>query len=146
MNENELISKNIGLIIQLAKSFNPSNVTQLDEYIQLGRIGFLKALRNHDPKRGALSTIAWHYIRWEILGEIKKEKHMSPLLMELESKQYNELQELLPSTLTNIERSIIQLRIEGFNLREIGQLHNKPRYWADKLYKSASRKIKRANK
>jgi len=149
MTEGDLIRKNMGLIIKLAHSFNPANSTQLDDYIQLGRIGFLKALRKHNPERGALSTLAWHYIRWEIIGHINREKVTPlPLLEEpgLINDKHTKLTELFPSTLTNHERNIIQLRAEGFSFKAISTLHNQTRYWANKHYKSAVRKIKCANK
>jgi len=154
--ENDLIGKNIGLIIKLARSFNPANSTQLDDYIQLGRIGFLKAIRKHDSTRGQLSTLAWHYIRWEIIRYINKEQiNPLPLLEEPrlvdhyecigDKDKFKVLTELLPNTLTNNERSIIQLRAEGFTFAAIGTLHNQTRYWANKHYKLAVKKIKVAN-
>ena len=54
-----LLNENMGLVVSLAQSFKPRCSLELDEYIQSGRIGLWKAINKHDPKKGALSTIAW---------------------------------------------------------------------------------------
>ena len=64
----------MGLVVSLARSFNPLNPIELDNYIQSGRIGLWKAIQKHDPKKGKLTTIAWNHIRWEIIRYIKKNK------------------------------------------------------------------------
>jgi RNA polymerase sigma factor (sigma-70 family) len=145
--EDEHLSKNIGLIIKLAKSFNPTDTTQLDEYIQLGRIGFLKALRHHDPKRGKLSTLAWMCIRQEILRHIKQDqKHNAASLNNdiPEDKVLVDIHHYLPSSLTPDERRILILRSEGCTFKEIGQqTGGHTRIWINKRYKSAINKVKK---
>ena len=61
--EQQLILENMGLVVSLARSFNPKNNQELEEYIQSGRIGLWKAIKKYDPDRGALSTIAWNSFR-----------------------------------------------------------------------------------
>lgn len=156
MLEDDAISKNLGLIIKLARSFKPSNATELEEYIQLGRIGFLKAFRKYDPDRGALSTMAWHYIRWEIIQHLNKQrKHKVKKDIEEPSDTTDEkitsmdcenLWEFLPSNLNDKEKNIVELKLQGHTYKEIGQKLNYTQHWISKLYKSAIKKIKYANK
>jgi len=67
----DLIEKNMGLVVSVVNSFNPKSNTEKEDYIQAGRIGLWKALEKHDPEKSALSTFAWNPIRWEIIKEIK---------------------------------------------------------------------------
>ena len=48
--EQQLILENMGLVVSLARSFNPKNNQELEEYIQSGRIGLWKAIKKYDDK------------------------------------------------------------------------------------------------
>ena len=59
--EEELIHDHYGLVVSQALYFlNDSN---FDDYIQVGLIGLLKAIREHDPERSKFSTFATVCIR-----------------------------------------------------------------------------------
>ena len=45
----DLIEKNMGLVVSVVNSFKPQNYTERDDYIQAGRIGLWKALRKYNP-------------------------------------------------------------------------------------------------
>lgn len=160
--EQQLILENMGLVVSLARSFNPKNNQELEEYIQSGRIGLWKAIKKHDPDRGALSTIAWNYIRWEIirtLPDSKKAKSTNlkqvcftdisepsfPLAEYYDNSVRQRIQDLLPSSLTEQEHTLIMLKIDGFTMNEIGKHFGKSRVWAHTVYKKAFEKIKEAN-
>ena len=68
--EQQLILDNMGLVVSLARSFSPRNQQELEEYIQSGRIGLWRAVKNYNSSKGALSTLAWNYIRWEIIRNL----------------------------------------------------------------------------
>jgi len=144
--EERLVKENLGLVVHIAKSFNPPNHTELDEYIQSGRIGLLKAIRSYDELISKLSTYAWKYIGWEILNYIRQNKrphHDTP--DEIAEKHHDNLWEFLPDNLDSKELSILQLRCDGHTFNEIGQKYDTTSYWASKVYKSALKKITRAN-
>ena len=145
--EEQLVQDNLGLVVSLAKSFNPPNVTELDEYIQLGRIGLMKAIRVHDPKRSAVSTLAWYYIRWEIMRYLNKKHHPTLELLEEPACNHTDtLWEYIPTTLNEKEYTVVKLKSEGYTFREIGEkLGGYTRGWANRLYTSATNKIKKAN-
>ena len=64
----DLIEKNMGLVVSVVNSFKPRNQTEREDYVQAGRIGLWKALKKYDRSKGAvLSTYAWNPIRWEII-------------------------------------------------------------------------------
>ena len=148
--EEELINQNMGLIISRAKMFKPFNSDMLDEYIQIGRIGLLKAIRTHDPNKGSLSTLAWNHIGWEIMRELNKKKREVPTEKLLRDYAHYTpkapLWEILPDTLSEKELRVIEYRQQGLTFKEIGyELGDFTRGWAQKLFKSAVEKIREAN-
>ena len=78
--QGQLVSDNMALVVFLAKSLRPPNATEFDEYVQLGSIGLWKAIKKHEPKRSKLSTMAWNYIRWEIIRYIDKREKYNKLV------------------------------------------------------------------
>ena len=160
--EQQLILDNMGLVVSLARSFNPKNNQELEEYIQSGRIGLWKAIKKHDSSKGALSTIAWNYIRWEIIRSLPDSKKMKQKSLKqvcftdisdsnfalAEYSGYStreEIQEMLPERLTAQERTLIMLKVDGYTMNEIGCYFGKSRVWAHTVYRKACDKIKEAN-
>ena len=77
----ELIEKNMGLVLSIVNKFNPKNSTEKDAYIQAGRIGLWKALTKYSKNGGSkFSPYAWNPIRWEIIKEIRSSKTKTPNL------------------------------------------------------------------
>ena len=127
----DLIEKNMGLVISVVNKFSPKNQTERDEYTQAGRIGLWKALKKFKPEMGTkFSPYAWKPIRWEIIKEIRSQKNKRHLpvndaafaqqeAMLLHYTSQESFWEIVPSTLTESERSIVELRLEGYTLKEI---------------------------
>jgi RNA polymerase sigma factor (sigma-70 family) len=144
-----VIEQNMGLVVSLAKSFRPRTEDELEEFVQLGRIGLWKAYKKHDPSRAAFSTNAWHHVRWEIMRHLSKKK---PLLQLDDSVQFEDnrstesLWEYLPDTLTDRERQVIQLRLDGHTFIDIGKQMGYSRGWANITYRTALKKITDASK
>ena len=145
-----LIEENMGLVVKLAKTFNPKNEDELEEYIQLGRIGLWKAMQKYDGTRAKFSTYAWRPIRWEILRYLSKKKRPEAQLDEtfdVEDRSVDiQLWEVLPEHLTSNEIKVLELKLEGKNFVEIGKDMGKSRGWANNIYKTAIEKILDANK
>ena len=144
----QLIEDHMGLVVKLAKSFKPQSPEQLDEYIQVGRIGLWKAILKRDPTRGALSTIAWICIRNELLRHVKW-LNRGPASYEVIEHSYNTepaIWEVLPGHLLNEkEVKVVELRYEGHTFKEIGEMCGYTKNWAHKCWTQAVRKIKQAN-
>ena len=118
----DLVEENMGLVISIVNRFNPKNLTEREDYIQAGRIGLWKALEKFCEDRGTkFSPYAWNPIRWEIIKEI------------------------VPSTLTQEEKRIISLRLEGNNFKDISSQLNLSRSSVKKLFNSAVKKIRDNN-
>ena len=160
--DEQLILANMGLVVSLARSFKPKDALELDDYIQSGRIGLWKAIQKHNPKRGALSTIAWYYIRWEIIRNMPKSRRLKEQELKFvnftdlsyaaiapgktEGKNYEMiLGELEPNNLTAKERRVLRLRICGYTMQEIGEHFGHSRGWANEKFKSATKKVRDAN-
>jgi RNA polymerase sigma factor (sigma-70 family) len=150
-----ILLENMGLVVSLAHSFKPRNALEVDEYIQSGRIGLWKAIKKHDPEKGALSTIAWYYIRWEIIrgmgGSSGKKRPNVKCFTDVSSDFYkivddkkalNMLSEIMPNNLTDKENSVLRLRAEGYTMREIGEKFEHSRGWANETFKSAIEKVR----
>jgi|TARA_R100000995_G_C3481624_1_gene124276 RNA polymerase sigma factor (sigma-70 family) len=150
--EEQLVLDNTGLVVSLAKKFCPKNQNDYDEYVQAGRIGLWKAIRKHDSSRGALSTIAWYYIRWEIIRFIESKKknrllnfgdlNINVSSFEDRKTRKDSLNEIYPSDLTSKEKAVLEMRSFGYTMKEIGQNFGRSRGWANDKFKSAIIKIK----
>ena len=66
--EDQLIRNNYGLVVSQALSFLSKN-SSLDEFIQAGLIGLLRAIRQHDEDIAKFSTYATVCIMWDYLSE-----------------------------------------------------------------------------
>lgn len=150
MNENQLVSENLGLVIRIAKGFNPRDYSEMQEYVQEGSIALLKAIRKYDITRGyKLSTLAWKYITKAILRyKTKQKKHKSiqelytsekSYIVQLENWQY------YPDNLEPRELKILNMRDNGYTFKDIGDELGCSRGWANRIYKSTMQKIKCAN-
>ena len=68
----DLIEKNMGLVLKVVNRFNPKTQADRDAYIQAGRIGLWKALLKFSKHGGSkFSPYAWNPIKWEIIKEIR---------------------------------------------------------------------------
>jgi RNA polymerase sigma factor (sigma-70 family) len=147
MVENSTISSYQGLVYHIAKSFNPPNDIDLQEYVSEGNIGLLKALRKYDIKRGKLSTFAWKYIVRAITKYVNlQNKNISTLsIPSSTSTSIPLLWEILPDNLNDIETEIITKRWNGYTFAEIGEMFGYKRSWAKQKFDSIIKKIQKAN-
>lgn len=145
-NENELILKNLPLVRSIVRKFKPRTIDQYKEYEQAGLIGLMKAVRRHDPLKGALSTIAYYHIKGEIIKYInleKKQKMSSYGNIDCvcDDKEIN-MNDYLPK-LSDIESKIIELRLQSYSFKEIGMLlGNYSRGWANNIYRNIIKRVK----
>lgn len=144
--EEELINNNMGLVKRIARMFRPPNRTEYDEYVQVGRIGLMKAIRKHEPAKGQLSTIAWNHIKWEIMRYIKTNKGIGERLQgDMLQKETETFEHCLPNYLSESEIRILNLKLDGHKLTEITKILNIDRYNLVKQYNIILDKIRNAN-
>ena len=111
-NEERLVKENTPLVVFIANKFRPNGISyyqwqQLrEDYVQVGLIGLLKAIRAHKPKSGCLTTLAWTCIWREIIRHIKaEEKHKSSsLVSDVSTTSMENVAETLPSSTPDIEK------------------------------------------
>jgi len=144
----ELIEKNMGLVVSIVNSFGPKNHTEREDLMDAGRIGLWKALQKYNRENGHLiSTYAWRPIRWSIIREIKSRKKFvsidqvaSPVA---ETKQ--NLWECYTDDMSSEEKTLIDLRREGYKFHEICDiLDESPSKVKNKFYKLIKR-LREAN-
>jgi len=145
--ENAIIEDNMGLIVNVVKTFNPTSENLFEEYIQAGRIGLLKAIRTSN-KTCPWSTMAWNNVKWSILNYINEESEdetIFPITVEPSGNTKEEIYDYIPSNLLDREKEVLQLRIEGNSFKDIGAKLGYSKNWAHYVFYSGVRKIRNAN-
>ena len=149
----DLVEENMGLVISIVNRFNPKNTTERDDFIQAGRIGLWKPIEKFCESRGTkFSPYAWNPIRWEIMKEIRSAMKHKQVSLNLDDEdnlgEYlspESFWELVPSSLTEDERAVITLRLEGHNFKDISEKLDRNRSSVKKVFNSAIKKIRDNN-
>ena len=148
----ELIEKNMGLVLTIVNRFNPKNQTEKEDYIQAGRIGLWKAITKFSKNGGSkFSPYAWNPIKWEIIKEIRSIKNKyDSINVEENQNSYpcnntTPFWEFIPTNLTGHESKVIQLKLEGYNFKEISTKLQCHRSNTKKIFQSAIKKIRETN-
>lgn len=147
--EAQLVKEHAGLVVSQALIFHPTKLTGYDDYIQVGYIGLLKAIRNFDPNRGTkFSTFATACIRSEIIREIRRNSPEQNLLVDVSGKDVKEtdMWEVLIDNLTETEKHVLHLRVQGYTYQEIGDTLGFTKSWASETMNNLIGKLKEANK
>lgn len=118
--ENEQIIENQGLVISIAKGFP---MREIDDYIQVGRIGLLKAIRTYNGLKGKFSTYAYVCIKNEMLREYNKNKKHSKII---NMNQFDNIQSPVPVTINTDdlnaeEKIIVEMRLNHSSYRDIAK-------------------------
>ena len=126
--EDRLVREHYGLVVSQALSFLDDN-SVIEDYVQVGLIGLLKAVRNHDESKAKFSTFASVCIRNEILSLKRKEKNnkkprlfYNNELMKSASKHFIDKRsffEIEPDYLTSEQKFILKLKLSNFTNAEI---------------------------
>lgn len=123
--EEKRIIDNYGLVISQVLSFcNSPKHRDFEDYIQVGLIGLLKAIRKHDPSISKLSTYARACIRNEIIKYINKNKKHNYLPLpeeDIPSPPSHIGWDILTDSLTSEEKSILHMRLNSYSYREIAE-------------------------
>lgn len=145
----DLIEKNMGLVVSIVNSFNPKSEEERDDYIQAGRIGLWKALKNYDPNKGCkFSPYARNPVRWEIIKLISnKDKCNITQITETDEyyQAHDKIWEFIPDTLTNEEKEILSLKFMGYNFSEICKKIKRGRHYTKKLFSNIFEKMRESN-
>ena len=147
---NDLIEKNMGLVLTIVNRFNPKNIHEKESYIQAGRIGLWKAISKFSENGGSkFSPYAWNPIKWEIIKEIRTSTRQQEIDNVINHHQVcytpPPFWELIPSCLTDAELQVIELRLEGYNFKEIANKLQRHRSHIKKLFQNAIKKIQDNN-
>lgn len=126
MNENELVKTHKGLVLSIALSFQPNKISDYGDLIQAGYVGLLQASRNFKPdKEIKFSTFATRCITNSIIREFQKHKldenDAISVSTQTRTDNRNFLWEYFPSSLTDEEIEILNLRMESYTYYEIGE-------------------------
>ena len=124
--EEQLIHDHYGLVVSQALYFLED--ANFDAYIQVGLIGLLKAIREHDPEKSKFSTFATICIRNAINNlKQKHDKKDSVTLQYTKASEgsYNiseKISDCLPDSLTEEQMFLIKLKSQNYTNAEIADL------------------------
>ena len=107
--EEQLVSQHYGLVVSQALYFCRSRRSSLDDYVQVGCIGLLKAIRNYNPEKSKFPTFATICIRNELLRHSSKESRFKYFpLNDYKDAQSVVIWEYLPDDITRQELQVIK--------------------------------------
>lgn len=143
----DLIEKNMGLVKSIVDSFSPKNNTEREDLIDAGRIGLWKALKGFNHSKGNLTTYAWRPIRWSIVREIKKnKKHLSlDNINHPSCEKTDQLWEFYSIYTSEEEKKLLELRGQGYKLREIAKETNQSIMTVRQKIHNTLRKLREIN-
>ena len=147
--ENQKIKDNYGLVVSQALSFSRSYNQDLDDYIQVGLIGLLKAIRKHDPERSKLSTYATVCIRNEIVKYVnknKKKQFNACLENQVDNSYQDSFWEYTPDSLSEQEKTLLYMKRDNYSYKEISEELEYSKSYTKELAKRVFNKINEANK
>ncbi len=137
IDENKIIIDNFSLINNMALGFP---YRDREDYIQVGRIGVLKAIRSFNPKRAKFTTHATNCVRNEMIREYNRHQKyysnnihcsLDHIIMKPEPTP------LELDMLTRDERLIVDMRLNNESYRkiahELGCSRNKVRRMLTKI-------------
>ena len=84
-----MVQQHYGLVVSQALRFTNRYSSDLEDYIQVGLIGLLKAIRKYNPEKAKFSTFAVTCIRNEICRFLNK-KNKTKLVNFVEEKAYSD--------------------------------------------------------
>lgn len=143
--EKELMD-NIRIVGAQANCFAPNNVCDREDYMQTGLKSLLKAMRGLDKTKGKLTTYSWPIIYRDIKKEqAEKFKNIAPITYDIPVTPKTCIWELIPSNLSEQENTIIKLKLESYNIRQIARKMGIKCKEAHEIFGSACQKIREAN-
>ncbi|MAF24387.1 hypothetical protein CL634_02195 [bacterium] len=125
--EGQLVRENYGLVVSQALSFLSDNKISLDDYIQAGLVGLLKAIRNYDKSKSKFSTFASVCVRNEMLNLKRKSKKDLVSFNDdiLQSNHpaiiISNFFEYVPDEMSKEEKFIIKLKLMNYTNSEIAK-------------------------
>jgi RNA polymerase sigma factor (sigma-70 family) len=99
---NKIVEDNLGLVVSLAHSYSKSTAQPVEDLIQEGSLGLMKAVDDFDPDKGfAFSTFAVPYIKNAIRRYISQNGRMVALPSNIQTqiRKLHKTQETLSETL-----------------------------------------------
>tara|TARA_R110000824_G_scaffold9415_4_gene42151 strand:+ start:41871 stop:42347 length:477 start_codon:yes stop_codon:yes gene_type:complete len=146
-NESEIVEEYSPLVVYQALKFRPNKLTGFDDYMQAGYIGLIRAIRHFNPNKNTkFSTFSVICIRRQILKEYNRLRLQPSSFEDKPDGNIKEpFWEVEPDYLSDIERKIIALRLQGYTYEQMGARLGFTKSWASELLSSAIKKIREAN-
>ena len=130
-NEENAIEEHFDIILyQVAKLYNNKATYDIEDLIQIGFVGVIKAIRNYDSAKGDIKTYVFSCVKNHLIRFLRKERFWQSKVKLGFSDFYDDRQKgdvtstvkkILEGTrnLLPLERKIMSLKCEGYTRKEI---------------------------
>jgi len=148
LSKDEIVKENYGLLVSTARRFYPKTQDELEEYIQVGSIGMLKAIDTYDSSKSKFTTYACSCVFNEIYNYLRKlNKHKNNVhdIVDFEGRESIDIEDYLPEDLTEKERFILKLRLHEYTRKEISEILGESENSTKYLIRKTLQKIRKAN-
>jgi len=143
LSESKLIEDYKYIVLEEVKK-TVRNKLELEDYIQVGFVGLIKAVRKFDPSQGDFENYAKVCIKNELMTSFKRRSKKS-FYYNFSEKKSEEVWEILPDSLTSTEKVVLRMKCENYTNREIADFLNLTKKYVKKVYVDCINKIKHAN-
>ena len=112
------IKQHIKLVVSQALLFKPNTISDFDDFVQVGLIGLLNAIRTFDEKKGPFNYWAKKLIFQSILKEAKQFHQSINISMDnVRVCEQSLFWECIPDNIQQQDLDILQMRADGSRRR-----------------------------
>jgi RNA polymerase sigma factor (sigma-70 family) len=150
MTEDKIIEDNYGLVVSRVNTFyRPNPLYSFEDLMQVGFIGLIHASRKFNPSICQFSTFATMCINQHLIKftrrNSKKTYDSKESRPASETEPELSIGDYYPDSLSDLEISILNYRLEGYKNSEIRQILDLTRIKYNKILKSIRFRIEGAN-
>lgn len=125
MDINEFITSYTDIVdVIIRQQFRPRSYNDYEELYSCGLVALWKAHSSYNKYKSQINTYVWIIIQREIISYLKQKQRWKlsslPDEYDFANPQCDKLKDFMPN-LTQKEKAIIKLRIEGYSLKEIAE-------------------------
>tara|TARA_R110000744_G_scaffold174750_4_gene293512 strand:+ start:1652 stop:2104 length:453 start_codon:yes stop_codon:yes gene_type:complete len=141
--ESKLIEEHRELVISEVMEVVNSK-SDLEDYIQVGFIGLIKAYRKFDPEKGCFENYAKVCVRNEVMVALKK-KVKNTVYHKKSDKSDIVVWEVVPDSLSDTEKIVIKMRCQNYTNKEIAEMLCLTKTYVKQVYANCIKKLRSAN-
>jgi DNA-directed RNA polymerase specialized sigma subunit len=141
--ESKLIEEHRELVIsEVIETLNSKS--DLEDYIQVGFIGLIKAHRKFDPEKGCFENYAKTCVKNEVMASLKK-KVKKTVYHKKSDKPDVAVWEVVPDSLSDTEKAVLKMKCQNYTNKEIADMLYLTKPYVKEVYRNCIKKLRIAN-